>query len=268
MAPRRKLKPRSARAKAELDMSKVIEELGVPTDDGNSDYTLSPPSATVEDKPWSAGLVSSFTQNADNVADYDLQNIDSAKNAVRNQAAKPLGPPIRRASEVNTYSSTSYKSPNCRSWTAEEEQHLKEVVKECTDAGLSGEALWHAAHPRLLARGVNRPIGGMKMRWCRGLRDETKIDERRKKNNVLLTAVQKNKSERDPAKPKVGRFKGKSHEERTRVTSATTSFDSESSQEAALHTNFLHPLATSHWPEPPMTLFEAKSKAHKRAASY
>ena len=51
--------------------------------------------------------------------------------------------------------------------------------------------MWEAAHPKLKALGVIRAVGGMKMRWCRGLRKSSRIDERRRKNeNNLLTALQ------------------------------------------------------------------------------
>ena len=65
------------------------------------------------------------------------------------------------------------------------------------------------------------------MRWCRGLRAETDIDERRKPNNVKHTAIQKPKSDRDPNAPKKGRFKGKGLHGKSAVASAITIESSE-----------------------------------------
>ena len=201
-----------------------MDELGGVIDEASSDSTLSPPSPSLEIKPWSADMVSSFAEDSENMEDYDLSTLASAKAALRARAAKPLGRPTLKQNNTAAGSSlaysSNYKSPNCRSWTAEEEQHLTEVVKECDDAGLAGEALWIAAHPKLMARGVNRPVGGMKMRWCRGLRDQTKIDERRKKNKNLLTAIQKPKTDRDPDAPKKGRFKGKAFHAMNRASAS------------------------------------------------
>jgi PHD-finger len=211
MTPRTELKPRSAKAKASKAIARDLEDLGGVIDDGDSDEDSPAPSPSIKLKPWSADMIQSFVENSDNIRDYDLTTLATAKAALRARAAEPIGQPRKQrgGSNIDTTYSSMYKSPNCRSWTAEEEQHLTEVVKECSDAGLAGEALWAAAHPKLVARGVNRPMGGMKMRWCRGLRDQTKIDERRKKNKKLLTAVQKPKVDREPGAPKKGRFKGK-----------------------------------------------------------
>ena len=76
-------------------------------------------------------------------------------------------------------------------WTTDEEYALVEVVRECVESGLSGEPMWDAALPKMQARGINRSIAAMKMTWCRGLREKSKIDERRRKDaNNMKTAVQ------------------------------------------------------------------------------
>ncbi|RMZ88521.1 hypothetical protein DV736_g4248, partial [Chaetothyriales sp. CBS 134916] len=202
--------PQSCRPRADKPAVHAREDWPGPSRASWQSITA-PLSPSVEVNPWSAGIVSSFPKASDSVRDYDLTSLASAKAALQARHAQPLGKPVARPSrpgeEGYEYSKASYKSPNRLSWTAVEEQHLKNVVKECADAGLSGEALWTAAHPKLVARGVNRPVGGMKMRWCRGLRDQTKIDERRKPNNKLLTAIQKPKLGRPATTPKNAKAK-------------------------------------------------------------
>ena len=105
------------------------------------------------------------------------------------------------------------KTPNSRSWTDEEERHLKEVVEECVAEGLAGEPLWKAAHPKLLARGVNRPSGRHEdalVPWSSSSRPRSMSVVRRIENK-LITALQGPKVNKDPGAPKKGRFKGKGH---------------------------------------------------------
>ncbi|RMD40207.1 hypothetical protein DV735_g4924, partial [Chaetothyriales sp. CBS 134920] len=198
-SPEKIVPPQSGKPKGSKPSEQVAEGSAGPSQTIRKQLA-GPLSPSVDTNPWSAGIVTSFANRPEAEKDYDLTSLASAKAALQARHAQPLGKPVARPSrpgeEGYEYSAASYKSPNRLSWTAAEEQHLKDVVKECADAGLSGEALWVAAHPKLVARGVNRPIGGMKMRWCRGLRDQTKIDERRKPNNKLLTALQKPKSGR------------------------------------------------------------------------
>lgn len=82
-------------------------------------------------------------------------------------------------------------TPKKGKWRSEEEDALVAVVRECVSAGLVGEPMWEAAHPRLQARGVDRTIAAMKMVWCRGLRERCNIDERRVKDSEnMRTALQ------------------------------------------------------------------------------
>ena len=169
---------------------------------------------------WSADLAKVFKEDPDNINDFGLGSLEEARATLLALSKVPLGraksPPGGGAFPSEDVwgrpltAAGTLKTPNSRSWTDAEERHLKEVVEECVAEGLAGEPLWKAAHPKLLARGVNRPVGGMKMRWCRGLRQQTKIDERRKKNeNKLITALQGPKVNKDPDAPKKGRFKGR-----------------------------------------------------------
>ena len=159
---------------------------------------------------WSADQLKEFVENPDNLRDFDVESLERSRAALIRLSQVPVGRPNAPAAGHDEWgrpisTAGTIKTPNSRSWTAEEEQHLKEVVKECVKEGLSGEPLWRAAHPRLVARGVTRAMGGLKMRWCRGLREETKIDERRKKNNrKMITALQGPKTNKDNAS-----FKGK-----------------------------------------------------------
>jgi hypothetical protein len=168
---------------------------------------LSAASPSVNLHPWSADLEKNFVSNPDNIRDLGAKvgSVEEARATLRALSNYPIGAPVPPASAPlqdrwgrPLTAAGTIKTPNSRSWTAEEEKQLKEVVGECVAEGLSGEPLWRAAHPRLLARGVNRAMGGMKMRWCRGLREETQIDERRKKNsNKMISALQGPKGSRN-----------------------------------------------------------------------
>ena len=53
----------------------------------------------------------------------------------------------------------------------------------------------------MLARGVKRPVGGIKNTWLRGLREQTGVDERRRQNaDKMTTAVQKSKRMKEARK--------------------------------------------------------------------
>ena len=168
--------------------------------------TMEAPSPSARSNSFTADYVGAFLQNPANVADYGLSNLDEAKTGLRAQAKKTLGP--GRKGRL-TAAGTIY-TPNVRSWSAEEEEILVDLVTECLAEGLTGQPLWDTVEPRLLARGVNRAIGGAKMRWCRKLRVRTGMDERRKPDDMKLqTALQVSRTDRDPDAPKKGRFKGK-----------------------------------------------------------
>jgi hypothetical protein len=221
--PRKVLQPKSIKTRMELRQVDKGKGKGkapaVPLGMGRN-TTVPKASPSVSLHPWSADLEKAFANNPDNLKDLDLGSLEQAQAALRNLAEAPLGRPKSPPRDGTgtqqdrwgrtVTSAGTLKTPNSRSWTEAEEKHLKEVVEECVAQGLSGEPLWRAAHPKLVKRGVNRPMGGMKMRWCRGLREETKIDERRKKNDrKMVTALQGPKSAKDEDTPKKGRFKGK-----------------------------------------------------------
>lgn len=75
-------------------------------------------------------------------------------------------------------------------WKKEEDDVLIEVIRELTNGGLFGEKVWRKAGPIFRKRCSTRPINGIKMRWCRVLRAQSGIDERRRKSDKLLTSVQ------------------------------------------------------------------------------
>ena len=181
---------------------------------------LPKPSPSVYLNPWTAPFASGFVEDPENVADFGLETLEQARATLLALSKAPIGRPksppgsdkVAREDRWGRplTAAGTLKTPNSRSWSEDEEQALIDVVQECVEQGLSGEPLWQAAHPMLVARGVNRPIGGMKMRWCRGLRQETRIDERRKKNQrKMITALQGPKVNKDPNAPKKGRFKVK-----------------------------------------------------------
>ncbi len=89
------------------------------------------------------------------------------------------------------------------SWSEEEKEKLIQSAKECHELGLRGDPFWDCVKPKLAARGVPRGLGGVKSMWLRYLREETKIDERRKQNaNNLRTAIQKSTKEKAAEKAK------------------------------------------------------------------
>ena len=216
IASRELLQPQSVKARINTPSSAISSKGKAPAYPGGflRNAKVPKPSPSIKLNPWSADLEKAFAAGSENVKDLDLGSLQQAQARLRAMAKIPLRqpqpPPIVDGEEDDDYSPVytaagTLRTPNARSWSDVEEQHLKEVVEECVDAGLSGEPLWRAAHPKLLARGVNRPMGGMKMRWCRGLREETQIDERRKKNEKkMITALQAPKSN---STPKTARFR-------------------------------------------------------------
>ena len=220
--PRDILQPKSVRTQTEQALTNNKNGKGkAPKYPGGiaRDADVPKPSPSVNLNLWSADLAKAFAKDSDNIRDFGLGSLEEARASLLALSKVPIGransPPGRGNSRQDVWGHSltaagTLKTPNSRSWTDKEEQHLKEVIEECVAEGLAGEPLWRAAHPKLLARGVDRPVGGMKMRWCRGLRQQTKIDERRKKNeNKLITALQGPKVNKDPKAPKKGRSKGK-----------------------------------------------------------
>ena len=164
------------------------------------------PSPSIHANSITSDYVGSLLANPAIIEDYGLSNLDEAKTGLRAQAKRTLGP-IRKGKL--TAAGTIY-TPNIRSWSPDEEEILIDVVTECMAEGFRGQPLWDTVEPRLLARGVNRAIGGAKMRWCRKLRVSTGMDERRKPDDLKLqTALQVPRTERNPDAPKKGRFRGK-----------------------------------------------------------
>ena len=164
------------------------------------------PSPSIHANSFTADYVGSLLASPAMIEDYGLSNLDEVKIGLRAQAKRTLGP--SRKGRL-TAAGTIY-TPNIRSWSMDEEEVLVDVVTECMDEGFRGQPLWDAVEPRLLARGINRAIGGAKMRWCRKLRVRTGMDERRKPDDLKLqTALQVPRTDRDPNAPKKGRFRGK-----------------------------------------------------------
>jgi len=83
------------------------------------------------------------------------------------------------------------------SWSKEEKDELVQFATECHALGHRGENFWDCVKDKMAARGVPRPVGGMRMVWLRGLREETQIDERRRQNSSKMrTAIQKSRKEK------------------------------------------------------------------------
>jgi len=103
--------------------------------------------------------------------------------------------------EMSQAASKPIRKMNKGSWTQEEKDHLIACVTASQQANLRGEDLWDDVYPNMLARGVKRPVGGMKNTWLRGLREQTGIDERRRQNaDKMTTAVQKSKKMKEAGK--------------------------------------------------------------------
>ncbi|ETN38266.1 uncharacterized protein HMPREF1541_06297 [Cyphellophora europaea CBS 101466] len=158
-----------------------------------------PASATV--KPWTADHDTKFLANPDNLHDLNIETLAMAKETLRARAAQPLGQPVPSAPVV--VSGTIVKQPNKNSWSKEEDAVLIECIGAAVKKGLCGNPLWDTVIGELHAKGVDRKLGAARNRWMRGLREETKFDERRKKNSKkLTTAVQIHKDLRDPNSPR------------------------------------------------------------------
>ena len=167
------------------------------------DVPIPIPTPTV--KPWTADLDKSLTGDPDNIHDLNIETLDSAKKTLRQRAAQKLGKPEAPAPSVRN--GTVVTMPNKNSWSSAEDAHLIAAMTEASAEGLSGNPLWDAVMVKLADRGIHRKLGGARNRWMRGLRQETMIDERRKKNpNKLTTAVQAPKAERDSKPPSNRRY--------------------------------------------------------------
>jgi len=192
-------KSKSKRNTAKKLKKKDKEFLTVCTTPVPKPLQLSTPSPGTP-KPWTAELDQSFVHDPETSSTYDLSTLASAKRSLR---VGLVGVVVDNDSgfELSDESTTTTKKVQKRvagkkggSWTKEEQDHLVEVVTETHKAGLRGENLWTDVHPRMVARGVDRPIGGMRMIWLRELRRKTMLDERRKANSAKMqTAIQKSR---------------------------------------------------------------------------
>jgi hypothetical protein len=161
-------------------------------------------------KPWTAELDKAFTEDPEVADTYSLRSMASAKAALRlhgtNAATHISTTNAATADDDGDFEMSDVVSEpsgkrNKGSWTAEEKSHLVDCVTTSYNAGLRGEVLWSDVYPNMLARGVNRPLGGMRMTWLRELRQQVNIDERRRQNaSKMRTAVQKNKKEKEAEK--------------------------------------------------------------------
>ena len=154
-----------------------------------------------------------FADDPEVIETYSLRSATSAKTALRLRAASSA---INVAVSATTTTATTdddgdlemsdaasepIAKRNKGSWTQDEKDHLIACVKVSKAAGLCGELLWNDVYPKMVARGVDRPLGGMKNTWLRGLREQTGIDERRRENSSnMTTAVQKPKKQKEVKK--------------------------------------------------------------------
>jgi hypothetical protein len=153
-------------------------------------------------KPWTAELDKAFVDDPEVAKTYGLASLASAKVALRrgeiiattNVVTKPATTEDGSDFEMSQAASKGVDRKKKGSWTWKEKDHLIACVTASQRANLRGEDLWDDVYPNMLARGVKRPIGGMKNTWLRGLREQTGVDERRKRNaDKMTTAVQKSK---------------------------------------------------------------------------
>lgn len=176
-------------------------------------------------KPWSADLEGKFNKDSDLLQDFGVTTIDEAKAAVR---ARPIGPlePLATESQQRTTehdglagdlpsaanasttsAAKSKKNAWRKPWSEHEQQALGEVMEEVVkNQNLKSHACWTAAHQLMRSRGINRPLGGLRMVWSRGLRERSEADERRKAN-LPATAPSALKATRRGTR---GRGRGKS----------------------------------------------------------
>ena len=161
---------------------------------------------------WTAELDKTFVEDPEVIETYSLGSATSAKAALRLRAASDANNALASAKkktpandddgDLEISDPASEPTPMTKgSWTEEEKNHLITCVTASKAAGHCGELLWNDVLPRMLALGVNRPLGGMRNTWLRGLREQTGIDERRRENpDNLTTAVQKPKKQKDAEK--------------------------------------------------------------------
>ena len=158
-----------------------------------------------------------FADDPEVIETYSLRSATSAKAALRFRAA---GSPSNAAGtatittaatdddgdlRMSDAASEPIAKRNKGSWTQDEKDHLIACVKASKAAGLCGELLWNDVYPSMVARGIDRPLGGMKNTWLRGLREQTGIDERRRENSShMTTAVQKPKKQKETERAAAG----------------------------------------------------------------
>jgi hypothetical protein len=130
-------------------------------------------------KPWTAELDKTFAEDPEVAETYGLGFLASAKVALRrrgtiataNVATKTATTKDDSDFEMTQEASKPIHKRNKGSWTREEKDHLIACVTASQQANLCGEDLWDDVYPNMLARGVKRPVGGMKSTWLRGLRE-------------------------------------------------------------------------------------------------
>ena len=168
-------------------------------------------------KPWTAELDKALAEDPEVAETYGLGSLASAKVALRRRGPITTTNVVTRTStikdgsdfEVSQAASKPISKRDKSSWTQEEKDHLIACVMASQQANLRGEDLWDDVYPNMLARGVKRPIGGMKNTWLRGLREQTGVDERRKGNaDKMTTAIQKSKKMKEAGKAEMKKEKG------------------------------------------------------------
>ena len=154
--------------------------------------TISKPSP-FDLKPWTSDLTKSFTKDNSLSKDFNVTSLSDAKQAVLSRPALNLpasafkSPPPK---PTLTSPPKSVSNSHGKSWTIAEEQALVEVMNVVVNhRRLLGEEAWAAAEKLMHARGIHRKVGGMRMVWCRGLREQAKIDERRRRPTQLFPSI-------------------------------------------------------------------------------
>ncbi|KAL9108056.1 MAG: hypothetical protein Q9227_007162 [Pyrenula ochraceoflavens] len=176
----------------------------------NTTIVLGPRSAGL-DRAWTApfekavdeGSLGSRTYTNDEMTAMkkvlsDL-NLKSSKSPKKDGSETPTEPKTvsQRSSSTGLQSSSpvttptkphgSTGKPRGKPWSEKEAAIFKSVMEEFTAGGKHvGEAQWIEITARMNALGVHRPVGGLRMAWCRRFRAEFDIDERFNKNKKHL----------------------------------------------------------------------------------
>lgn len=192
---KKKLLEKNEKTRAKSKEKQKQETLVIRTADTKRLETSTPSPGTP--KPWTAELDKAFAEGLEVAETYGLRSVAFAKAALltANTATTNTATTSNDGDlEMSDAASEPTAKKSKGSWTKEEKDHLIECVTASHQAGHRGEDLWNEVYPNVVARGVNRPLGGMRMIWLRELRQQIGLDERRRQNaSKMRTAVQKRK---------------------------------------------------------------------------